>query len=404
MTNLDHLGGEALLARGLPAVQLAPDGEPRDVLDRVTSRALSLVNSQHARQRLTDDAAVRLERLIRRDRTGETARYVQVAADDAYERAFAKILGDPRYAHLQLTDRERDAVSLAAAIDTGGTPGGVGYVLPLTIDPTVNVTNDGALNPLRGISRTVTVVGNTWQGINSDGVTAAYEPELTEVGDSTPAFEAPSAKLEKAQAYIEFSIEVAEDWPQASAELGKLLADAKDRLEAEKFLTGTGTDEPLGLLTSLDAAGPPVVQDSNGISADAVYDLRGDLGSRYQPRAGWLGHPVAFDQIRRLAGPGSEEPPLLTSDAPLQVLRRAAYEASAMPNPVTAVSGDIVMVYGDFSQLLLLDKLGLRVELIPHVLGANRRPIAARALYAYWRSTSLVLNANAFRALARIGS
>jgi HK97 family phage major capsid protein len=331
---------------------------------------------------------------------------VGVAADDAYEKAFAKVLADPQRAHLTFTDREREALSIGAAINTGGAPTGAGYVVPILIDPSVNITNDGAINPLREIARTITVPGNTWQGINSDGMTAAYQPELTEVADQTPSFEAPSATLEKAQAYCEFSIEISQDWPQISQELAKLLADAKDRLEAEKFLLGTGTDEPLGLLTELAAEGPPVVQDSApvALTADDVYDLRGDLGSRYQPRASWVGHPVAFDQIRRLAGPGSEEPALLTSDNPLQVLRRPAYEASSMPNPAEATTGDLLLVYSDFSQMIILDKLGLQVELIPHVLGPNRRPIGARAMYAFWRSTSKVLNPNAFRALSFSGS
>jgi predicted phage gp36 major capsid-like protein len=59
-----------------------------------------------------------------------------------------------------------------------------------------------------------------------------------------------------------------------------------------------------------------------------------------------------------------------------------------------------ILVYGDFGRgFIIVDRVGLNVELIPHVLGVNRRPIGARALYAYFRNTSALLTANAFRVL-----
>jgi hypothetical protein len=76
-------------------------------------------------------------------------------------------------------------------------------------------------------------------------------------------------------------------WAQAWQELKKMPVEAKGRLEAEKFLTGTSTDEPQGLLTSLDAVGDPVLI-SSAFSCDHGYTVRGDLPSCYQPRARWL--------------------------------------------------------------------------------------------------------------------
>jgi len=41
----------------------------------------------------------------------------------------------------------------------------------------------------------------------------------------------------------------------------------------------------------------------------------------------------------------------------------------------------------------------MNVEIVQHLIGANRRPTGQRGFYAYWRNTSKVLVNNAFRTL-----
>ena len=57
---------------------------------------------------------------------------------------------------------------------------------------------------------------------------------------------------------------------------------------------------------------------------------------------------------------------------------------------------------GDFSRFLIVERIGLQIELIPHLLGANRRPTEERGLYAYFRNRSKVIDAAAFRVLVGI--
>jgi predicted phage gp36 major capsid-like protein len=52
---------------------------------------------------------------------------------------------------------------------------------------------------------------------------------------------------------------------------------------------------------------------------------------------------------------------------------------------------------GDFNQYVIVDRLGTQIELIPHVFGANRRPIAARGYYLHRRTGADVLVGDAFR-------
>jgi HK97 family phage major capsid protein len=59
------------------------------------------------------------------------------------------------------------------------------------------------------------------------------------------------------------------------------------------------------------------------------------------------------------------------------------------------------MIVGDFSGgYLIVDRIGMEIELIPHLFGAtNRYPTGQRGLWALWRNSAKVLDANRFRFL-----
>jgi hypothetical protein len=58
-----------------------------------------------------------------------------------------------------------------------------------------------------------------------------------------------------------------------------------------------------------------------------------------------------------------------------------------MTSALTAASK--IMIFGDFRYYLIVDRIGMTVELVPHLFGAtNQRPIGARGLLAYWRNTA----------------
>ncbi len=48
----------------------------------------------------------------------------------------------------------------------------------------------------------------------------------------------------------------------------------------------------------------------------------------------------------------------------------------------TVVAGAKPLIVGDFASFLIVDRLGMSIELIPHLFGANRRPTGQRGLYA----------------------
>jgi len=257
------------------------------------------------------------------------------------------------------------------------------------------------VNPLRQIARNVTITGNKWQGISSEGVDVTYEAELNQVADQTPQFDAPTAEVAKAHAYVEFSIEVDQDWGELRSNLRTFFQDAKDMKEANKFLFGTGTNEPEGLLYALASSGSIVETATiNTFDVADVYSVKGALPPRFRSSASWLANDMIYSLIRQFdeAG-GSALWAQLGADRPAVLLGRSVYEASEMSDESTN-GGEDIMVYGDFSRgFIIIDRVGMNVELIPHVLGANHRPIGARALYAYFRNTSALLTENAFRVL-----
>jgi hypothetical protein len=181
-----------------------------------------------------------VERLLARDtQDAEFARRVIHTGSPLYDKAFGKqLLGH------NLTTQEQ------ATLSEGGITSAT-LPVPITIDPTVILTNNGVRNPLRALARNVSITGMTWTGISSDGVTASYDAELAEVSDDSPTFSAPTATVAAARAFVPFSIELDQDWGNLRTELTRMFVDSKDTLEATKFLTGSGTNEPLGLLTAL---------------------------------------------------------------------------------------------------------------------------------------------------------
>jgi HK97 family phage major capsid protein len=73
------------------------------------------------------------------------------------------------------------------------------------------------------------------------------------------------------------------------------------------------------------------------------------------------------------------------------------YENSSMDSTLTGAAADYLVVSGDFQQYAIVDRIGTSIELIPNLLGANRRPSGQRGFYLHWRAGAGVLVADAFR-------
>jgi HK97 family phage major capsid protein len=383
------------------------DRSPIDVLEdrSATPRQLAdaVTRSVEDKGDVEPEAMDNLRRLLKRHGNDDRwTRNILARSTEAYESAFAKFVtanGGP----VVWTAEEQRAI--VVGIDTGG-----GFLVPTVIDPTLIYTDAGSDNIIRMLARKVTLTGdsNAVNVISTAGVTASWDPELTEVSDDSPAIARPNIPIHKAAAFIMASIEATQDmgalFGGAAGQLGALFADAKDRLEGTAFAVGSGSNQPTGIFTALDAnTNVELATTTAGavgeVDIHAVYRA---LGGRWRRRADWLANPLWTLAIKRLGTSVSSAYSGDLREAPTgTVLGRPFHEAEDAPAVTTTTALDNILVFGDWSNYVIADKPGsMSVEYIPHIFGTtNGRPIGARGWYAYWRTGADSVNDIAFRLL-----
>jgi HK97 family phage major capsid protein len=393
----------------VPAVDLRRDrsdqrdnGDPR--LGRVRDQALRAI--ERHQELSSTEATERLEKVVRRrDPQGIIARYLTAVGDPDYATAFSKMLGDPMMGHLKFSAREVEAVRIVTAVEaervmattTTGVP------VPYQLDPTLIYAGSGALNPFRQICRTEVVTEGTWKGVNTQDVSLAYSAEAAEATDNTPTLAQPSIVTQRCIGFIPFSIELSQDWSSIVPELTSALADGKDILDATAFLTGTGTSQPGGVLNIGGTGGLTTTQRIQTFTVATYalgdpYLLKAGLPARFINTATYVAAPGIWDTTYRFVGGNSTEPFQMLSRG-ADMLGRPKVELSTMVT--TTTTGSKIMMLGDFrTGYLIADRLGMQVELIPHLVGAtNRFPTGQRGLVAIWRTGGGVTAANALRYL-----
>lgn len=358
-------------------------------------RALTAL--ERAGPRLSHKAGERMESLVRGDPTGLTARLVAAAGDPDYHSAFGKILADPQGAQHGMTAAETEAVRVVKSVvqerAMGEGTGGAGqYLLPIQIDPTILLTSSGAINPIRQLARGATVSGYTWRGVASAGVVAQYQLEGAEAIDNGPSLSQPTVTPQRATTFVPLSFELLSDWADASAQIGELIQDAKDVLEASEFTNGTGVaPHPQGLLVGLGTGQRTLTGTTASLAVADIYDVRAALAPRWQPTAAWLASTQMLDTVYRLvAAADPVNPQLMPLGRGGPMLGKPVHELSALPTAVA--SGNAVAIYGDLLKaFLIVDRLGMEVQVIPHLFGAaNHYPTGQTGIYAFWRNSAVV--------------
>jgi HK97 family phage major capsid protein len=345
-------------------------------------------------------------RYVETDTGDAFSRYVTVAADPAYRSAFTKLLGNPTMGQYEWDDAERQAFARTqelqramALTDVAG-----GYMIPFDLDPAIVLANGGTSNTaLRSAFTVRSTVSDVWRGITSAGVTASWDPEAAEVSDDSPTLGEVAIPVYKGQAFIPFSFEVGMDATNFAAEMAKLLADAKQRLEATAFITGSGIGQPTGLITSAVAAGRTVASaTADTYTAADVYALKRALPPRWRDGASWLANDDVYDLTRQFStgtGPQSAFWTDFGGDTPARLLGRPVYETSEMDGTLTAGANNYLLAYGDLRQYFVVDRVGSQVELVSHLFGANGRPTGQRGFLMWFRTGGALVVPDAVRVL-----
>lgn len=280
------------------------------------------------------------------------------------------------------------------------TDGNGGYLVPFTLDPTIILTNQGVKGNIREISRVEKTATDTWSGVTSSGVTAEWAAEAAEAADASPTTGLLTITPKRADAWIQGSYEVLSDSGFAS-QLGRLLTDAKVRLEEAAFATAnTGATKPRGVLAAVAAVTASLVTSATtgAFVVGDVYNVASAIPPRFEDNATWLCNKAIANKIRQFdtAGGGSFWANLGMGQ-PEQLLGQPIFKNSTMTG--TVANAALVLLCGDFREYVIVDRIGLQVAYEPMIKGSNRRPTGEAGWFAWWRVGADVSNPDAFRAL-----
>jgi HK97 family phage major capsid protein len=361
-----------------------------------------------------NDDAVRIEKLVREEDspTAFGARWLAACGDPDYRSAFLTLLADPTMGHMQLDQRQVEAVRTVKRLQveramgvTTGSAGGFG--IPIDLDPTILSTGSAGLNPIRSIARIIPTVGDVSKGVAADAPTAAYQAEAAEMTDNSPTLVQPVITTQRGSAFVPVSFEIFQDWPQdqLANELTNLLAESRFNVDNLKWFSGTGTNEPGGLLNIGGTGGLTTTQrvQTATVATTALADIytfkAAVHASKFMGDAVWAIHPTVLDAFFRFVGSGSTtEPQIFTQGRGGPLLGKQVVEWTSLQTSLTT-TGNKLAVLGDWTGFAIVDRLGSTVEIIPQLFGAAQRPTGQRGVVCWWRSSSGVIKPNALRYL-----
>lgn len=353
-----------MVARGRRAVEVAPDW----VQDAYRVEADTMVKRASRRQRPL------------------FAQHILLTGSERYTESFLDYMANP------IDTAQRAALSLTNA--NGG------YLIPFTLDPTIVLTNAGSANPYRAVSTIKRTATNTWNGVASTGMNAAWLAEAGVVADASPTFTNIVITPQKGSAWVFGSYEFLED-ADFETELPGLLADAKDRLEEAAFATGTGTGQPKGIITAATTVYTTADTTGHTIAVADVYGIQSALPARFRRNASWVSSITAINRFRQLdtAG-GSSYWTNLGQGQPERLLGGGIYESTTIAAYTAAAAGQLPAVYGDFSQYAIVDRIGMSVMYEPMIKDTSTgRPTGQGGWFAFWRVGADALVPGAFRVL-----
>lgn len=391
------------------------DGRDVRSLTRLEARdkALAVVEGKENTRHLRDDQREKAYRILRtsnQDCDGSyVGRLMLLTENDDYRSAFVKLITQPSPVLTAEEARAVNAVSEFRAM-SGTTDSAGGYGVPILIDPSIILTAQGSLNPFRQIARVETITTDAWRGVSSAGVSWSYGAEASVAGDNSPTLDQPVVNVHEAKGFIPFSIRVGQDYPGFADEMSTLLMSGYDELQAQKFAVGAGdgSNEPFGILTALDAntnVEVSVTTDGTFTGSD-INNVWGALPDRWKAASTWVMNHDVGNEVASFGNGNNLS--FFTTDLTglLETIRtRPVRYSSYFPNFTSTTGAANLVVVGDFKNYLIADRVGMSVELIPHLFQQQTagtgmgRPTGQRGWFAYARNGADSVNDLGFRLL-----
>ena len=298
------------------------------------------------------------------------------------------MLADPTHGHQLWTPKEQEAFRNVAVVDAemramSTTAGNGGYMIPLTLDPAILLTNSGSINPLRELATVKQTMTNKWTGVTSAWRNVSeWKSEAAEAADGSPTLGNPSIDVHLGDSFVPYSYEVGQDAVDFLAELSTVLTDSADQLQATAYTTGTGSGQPEGIVTGLIGTASEInAASAETFTAADLYALQNALPARFSNGATWQTHIAIGNLVRQFeTTSGAHEFPELR-EIPAHILGKRWYENSGIDSAFdpAATANNYVALYGDVAKAFyIVDRVGSTLELIPNLVGANQRPTGPR--------------------------
>jgi len=394
--NLEGPNGNGATRFGNPDLVIRTNRDPYDCQELIRnekqvlmtrselrSRALDAVELENKHGNLIHDRAEAATKVVSESDAG-VARHMLLYGSQEYQDAFRAYCENPQH----VSEAHRAALTLSSG----------SVMLPFVLDPTIVLTNAASANPWRRISNVKQTTSNTWNGVSSAGVNAAWLAEATIVTDNTPSLAAITVTPQKAAAWVYGSYELLED-SDFGQQLPVLLADAKDRLEEAAFATGGGGTVPNGVVPG--ATTVVTTATTTVIALGDIYAVQAALPARFRnaPGAAWVANVAIINKIRQLdtAG-GSSFWTNLGKGQPETLLGAPIYESTTMTSSVATTS--LEAIFGDFGQFYIVDRVGVSMIYDPLIQGAGGiLPTGQAGWFMFWRVGSQLSTVNAFRVM-----
>jgi HK97 family phage major capsid protein len=365
-------------------------------------RALKILEDEDSTRHLSAAQIDQVEKVLRTNtadlRGDEVARRLLLTENDAYRSGWAKCVTQVQPF---LTEDERRAMEEFRNNSLTTTAGGFG--VPILIDPTIILTGQETDNPFFQLSRVENITTTTWKGVSSAGVTWSFDAEAAEVSDDSPTVAQPSVTAHMARGFIGYSIEIGDDYPGYAGEMARLLAEGYSELLVETLTTGSGSGAPFGIVTALDAnTNVEVTPTTDGAFASVdIYKVWKALPQKYRRRASWMMNVDVNNEIRGFGDDKLHQQTVNLEAGALDTLMgRPVYENPYMAEFTSTTGASNILIVGDFSNFLIAQRVGMSVELVPHLFGLTaNRPTGERGWFAHARVGADSINDLGFRLL-----
>ena len=214
------------------------------------------------------------------------------------------------------------------------------------------------------VFRNIATVVNNYDGADhllvyncDDIVQFVPEGDAIDTTDLDDDFSRVSIDRYKLASMLRVSVEFASDATfDFETYILKRLAKNYGRAEDKAFITGTGTDEPTGILH--DTAGADVGVTTEALSFDDVVSLYFSVEPRYRKNAVWLMNDTTAMALRKLK---DENGRYLWDAATDTIFGKPVLISEYMPD---ADAGDKPIAFGDFSYYWFVRRSPLTVKVL----------------------------------------